>query len=198
MAAVLCSVTAFSQTSVRFGLKAGGNMSFSKHDIDNSSLKGKSILGFWGGGLMEISPSSPANKFKLQLEVLYSNDNFKFTGGNATDKINAQQINVPVLAKYFITPSLSINAGPTFNFNIAAKETTDTSGIGIETNKLTSDDYKSFQIGAAVGATYYLYKGLFIDARYNPLFGQWNKAQIGDGGAKYKFSTISLGVGYKF
>ncbi|AYD46767.1 porin family protein [Arachidicoccus soli] len=199
-AAVLFSTAAFSQTSLRFGIKAGGTVSFSKVDVQNISVKGKSDFGFWGGGLMEVSPNNPNNKFKIQLEALYNNINSKFNNSSDSriqDKINLQQINIPLLAKYFIIPSLSINAGPTFNFNIAGKEK-----VSDSTGAVVSQDLKgqlnTFQIGAAVGATYYIYKGFFVDGRYNPLFGQINKKQNGDFGSKIRVSTISLGIGYKF
>ncbi|MGF7232479.1 porin family protein [Arachidicoccus sp.] len=201
VAAVLFSTAAYSQSTVRFGIKAGGNVSFSKTDVQNLSVKGKSDFGFWGGGLMEVSPNNPNNKFKLQLEALYSNINSKYDGlsdSRAKDKINLQQINVPLLAKYFIIPSLSINAGPTFNFNIAGKEKiSDTTGAYVFSQNLKGQ-LNTFQIGAAVGATYYICEGLFVDARYNPLFGQINKKENGDGGSKIRMSTISLGIGYKF
>lgn len=187
------------QTSVRFGVKAGASMNFSKITSGNLSVSGDSRFGFYGGGLMEVSPNSADNKFKLQLEALYSRVNMQYSSaedGGETAKINVNQINVPVLAKYFIIPELSVNLGPTLNYNLGGHGAyEDASGNTIE-DDLT--DYNKFQIGLAAGATYYICEGFFIDARYTPIFGTLNKNIDGMDGAGIKMSAIKLGIGYKF
>lgn len=200
--ACLLSLAAFSQTSLRFGIKAGGNVNFSKIDIQNLSINGDARFGFFGGALMEISPVTPVNKFKIQLEALYNQANarFKLSDGSVTEteKMKINQISVPLLAKYFIIPELSVNLGPTFNFNLGGKESLeDTSGVTMSQN-IKSSDLNTFQLGLAAGLTYYICKGLFVDARYNPLFGSVNKAAADDAGLKMRFSSIQLGLGYKF
>jgi hypothetical protein len=194
-----------SRSPLRFGLKAGANISHLKIDDNFGALSSKNSfgLGFYGGGLLEIS--GPAgSKFKGQVEALFNWHNFKndYTGAGflTKHKTSLTQISVPIVLKYFVIPSLSINAGPSVNFNIAAKDKYDEDNFGIITKKET--DYKdisklqTIQIGALVGATYYIYQGFFVDARYNYYFGSMVKDLTPD----YKFATsaIQVGVGYKF
>lgn len=187
------------QTSIRFGLKAGGSLNFSKINFDNLSYNGDSRFGFYGGGLAEISPNAPENKLKIQLEALYSRINIRYSfPGNAVaaEKLGVNQINVPLLAKYFILPELSVNLGPTFNFNLNGKGTLeDTAGVSVEED-LT--DFNTFQMGLAAGATYYIYKGFFVEARYTPIFGTLNKSIEGYEGVGMKMSAVKFGIGYKF
>lgn len=194
------SGTVSAQTGVRFGIKAGGSLNFSKINYGNLSVNGDSRFGFFGGGLMEISPNYPENKFKLQLEALYSRVNMQYgISGDQTGtvQLNVNQINIPLLAKYFILPELSINLGPTFNFNLNGKGT-----LKDEAGNITAeedlDDYNTFQIGLAAGASYYICEGLFIDARYTPIFGSLNKSGEGLDAAGMKMSAIKVGIGYKF
>lgn len=192
---------AFSQSGVRFGIKAGGNLTFSKVEVQNVSLKGDSRFGFYAGGLMEISPVYPENRFKIQVEALYNRANVQFSTGTVDEQkgqLNINQIVVPVLAKYFIIPELSVNLGPTFNYNLGGTQSAiDTSGVKVSTD-IGKDDLNAFQIGLAAGLTYYVCDGLFIDARYTPLFGSFNKKADDDLGVKYRLSGIQLGIGYKF
>lgn len=184
------------QTGVRFGVKAGGSLNFSKVSAGKVSYSGDSRVGFFGGGFMEVSPNSPENKFKLQLEALYSRENLQISDPAEDGMkvlIDINQINVPLLAKYFVLPELSINLGPTFNFNLSGSGTgKDNQGEKTDLGKM--DDLKSFQMGLAAGASYYICKGLFIDARFTPLFGGLNTEDE----INYKASAIKLGIGYKF
>lgn len=196
-----------SKSPLRFGLKAGANISHLNASDNAGYTTEKNSFGFgaYGGGLLEIS--GPAgSKFKGQVEALFNLHNFKNTYTDpfysTTDKNTLTQISVPIMLKYFVIPSLSINAGPSVNFNLGAKDKYEET-IGTVTSK-DEFDYKdlnalqTIQIGALVGATYYIYKGFFVDARYNYYFGSMVK-DMGVG-SDYKFATsaIQVGVGYKF
>jgi len=191
--------TTKAQTGVRFGVKAGGSLNFSKIDYQGKSTTGDSRLGFWGGGLMEISPNNPSNPFKIQVEALYSRANFRYNDPAKTTtlaRLSLNQINVPVLAKFFVVPRFSLNLGPTLNFNLGGKGTLETDGVVTEKQHMT--DFESFQMGLAAGGTYYIHKGLFVDLRYTPLFGSVTKTADGLEGADLKMSALKLGIGYKF
>lgn len=200
--ALCIACPAMAQTSVRFGIKAGGNLSFSKMSVENISVNSDSKLGFYGGGLLEVSPGYADNKFKVQLEALFNQSNIEFqlpgTEG-FTDKLKVNQIQIPLLAKYFIFPEFSVNLGPTFNLTLGGKESVLSDSLGVvQQQDLGSDDLNTFQIGLAAGTTYYICKGLFIDARYNPIFGQLNKESAEDMNGKLKLNYLQLGIGYKF
>ena len=187
------------QTSFRFGIKAGGSLNYSKITYDGQTTSGDSRFGFYGGGLIEMSPTDPGNQFKIQLEALYSRVNFRYDDPqNSTSlaRLSLNQINVPILGKLFVTPRFSLNLGPTLNFNLSGKGTLETNEVVTEKKHMT--DFNSFQMGLAAGATYYIHKGFFVDARYTPLFGSVTETADGLDGAHLKTSAIKLGLGYKF
>jgi len=211
-AAMLLSTSVFAQSTWQWGIKAGGNMSLSHVELSDPTtvtIHGNIRPGVWGGGFLEYSIARPDNPFKIQLEILYSTMNSEYnmrsevTGSAMTSaNLNIQQLNVPLLLKYYILPSLSVNIGPTFNLNLAGKET---KNQGSESVPLYSNQFNVFQYGASGGVSYYI-KHFFIDARFNYLFGQVNYTNGGnaqhpyfsDLNGKVKFNTISLGIGYSF
>lgn len=195
-----------SRSPLRFGLKAGGNISHLSATDDAFGLNQKNSfgLGIYGGGLLEIS--GPAgSKFKGQVEALFNWHNFKnessITGIKNTYKTSLSQISVPVMLKYFVIPELSINAGASVNFNVAAKTNIETDVLGSVTKSTLDyndlDKLQTIQVGALVGATYYIYKGFFVDARYNYYFGSMLKKDKSSD-PSYRISALQIGVGYKF
>jgi hypothetical protein len=205
---VLSSSLTYAQKSpLRFGVKAGGNLSHLGISDKNAFNDSKNSFGFggYGGGLLEIS--GPAgSKLKGQVEALFSYHNTKFTYtndlGKVSSKTNLSQISVPLMIKYFPVPRLSFNAGASVNFNVASSTKTESTinGTKVETkidNKNDIDRLQTVQVGALVGATYYIHKGFFVDARYNYYFGSMFK-KVNDNDPSYRLSAIQLGVGYKF
>lgn len=195
------------RSPLRFGLKAGGNLShMAISSNDNNYGTPKFGLGYFGGGFMEVS--GPAgSKFKGQIEVLYNRHNFKnnylSTAETSIDKkTKLDQISVPVMVKYFIIPSLSFNLGASVNFNVGAKDVTETTKGNASTETtvdLKDGDYlKTVQIGALAGVTYYIYKGFFVDGRYNYYFGKMLDQKLAVDPAYKNMSAIQLGIGYKF
>jgi len=196
------------RSPIRFGLKAGGNLSHMTISDNNGNNYGSASfgLGYFGGGLMEIS--GPAgSKFKGQVEALYNRHNYKnsyvSSGTMSIDQTTKlDQISVPVMVKYFVIPSLSFNLGAAVDFNIAGKAKTETSFENVTTTSTTNfkdNDYlQTVQVGALAGVTYYLYKGLFVDGRYNYTFGKMLDQKVTTDPAYKNASTIQVGVGYKF
>lgn len=195
------------RSPIRFGLKAGGNLShLTIADNDGNSMGSSSFgLGFYGGGLMEIS--GPAgSKFKGQIEALFNQQNFKNSADVFGLKIDQttklSQISVPVMVKYFVIPSLSFNLGASVNFNVAGKDkskaTIDNVATETTTNLKDNDYLKTLQVGALAGVTYYIYKGLFVDGRYNYYFGKMLDQKTNADPAYKNMSAIQVGVGYKF
>lgn len=208
MKKVLLTIAALSGLTVaaeaqyaRFGVKAGGLMTTASKDNTNvSNVANKFSPGLYAGGLVEFSFKSRADKFKLQVEADYSYMTIRHTftsAGNESvdDKSRAHMVTIPVLAKYFFTPSFSLYAGPTANLNVSSNGKTIRSGV--EYNASSNDDVNKFLIGAMAGVNYYIYKGFFVEARYHALLPEYYKANP----IKPDYGTIhnfQLGVGYKF
>jgi hypothetical protein len=92
-------------------------------------------------------------------------------------------IQLAVLAKIYLTESISIEAGPSFNFLVNEE-------IGGE-----QTDYGSgFEFSGAIGASYKFRDGFFGDLRYIKGFSDAINSQ------KYanKNSAFQLGVGFMF
>lgn len=233
------SLCANAQTSFRFGIKGGGNFNFltesttsnpyfvpygnngviEVNDASSYIMKRKHGFGFYGGGFMEISPNTPDNKFKLQIEVLYSKVDAKYNrtsnsvSGNISfdtlnnEHFNLQQLSLPIVLEYYIIPSFSVNLGPTINYIIGGRrqsydstsyrsndsELPPTTGYSMAWFKY--DIPKKIYIGLMVGAAYCINKNFFINASFNPLFG---KIRTKNELLEQKIQSIQLGVGYKF
>lgn len=177
----------------RFGVKAGGMLTTADRKGTGSSyFENKIAPGLYAGGLAEYSFKHKSDKFKLQLEADYSymTVNHRLSTINGSQVTRAHMLSVPVLAKYFLTPCFSLYLGPTANFSLSSNTRTDF-------DTFNSYDAYIFHLGGMVGANYYIYKGLFLEARYHALVSDYFNLIL----AESNYGTIhnfQLGVGYKF
>ncbi|MGS2763575.1 porin family protein [Sinomicrobium sp. M5D2P9] len=148
--------------SLHFGAKGGVNFA------DLSDVSGSGRTGYHIGLLAEIGFS----QFAIQPEVIYS--------AQGVDDLELDYLNIPILAKYYVIPNLSIEAGPQFGFNVKDDDFPDSFG-----------DIKTLDMGGAVGVGY-KFGSLFAQARYN--FGF---SDIADN-VSAKNSVFQLSVGYLF
>lgn len=202
LAALASFATAAQAQHVRFGVKAGATGSFSTMSKPiYSNVQDKFGLGAYAGGLAEISFINKSDKFKLQVEALFNLTNLpsdmKRGGFSQSLNMSVQSVSVPVLAKYFFTPRFSLYAGPTANFNLGA-----TSKLDIGGTKSTSDlggELNSFQLGGMVGANYYVWKGLFLEAKFHAVTPDLTTPNTLSITPTYgTINNISLGLGFKF
>jgi len=157
---------------IRFGAKAGVNFASIGGD-DTSGVSGRT--GFHIGGLVEILLTE---KFAVQPEILYSAQGFsyenqdEFFDTKVSNETNLDYINIPVMAKYYVTEGLALEAGPQLGFLISANNEVEIQGGGdddpqFETGESdVSDFYSGFDLGLAAGASYRLDMGVFFGARY--------------------------------
>ena len=170
------------QENVLFGAKGGINLSnLSSDNFAETSPR----TGFHIGLLAEVPLS---NKFSIQPEILYSTqgteaDQITIGGSPTKADYNLDYIQVPVLAKIYLTQSLSVEAGPSFNFLV--KE---------EIDNRETDFGSTFEFGGALGASYAIIGGFFANARY--IYGFTDALDIFS--AKYNNSGFQLGVGFMF
>ncbi|WP_264534893.1 porin family protein [Flavobacterium sp. N1736] len=179
----------------KFGVKAGLNISNIGGDVEDNSA----IVGFHVGGFAEIKLSE---KFAIQPELLFSTQGSKIedSGENfsAEDKLNLSYINVPIMAKFYVAPKFSLEAGPQIGFLVSAKdkykETFD--GETISSNEDVKDNFKSIDFGVNLGAGFDFTENLSAGVRYN--IGLSNIAEAEGEDFKLNNSVFSLSVGYKF
>lgn len=172
------------QESLLFGAKAGINLANMTSDsfAENSTMTGIHL------GLLAEIPLS--NRFSIQPEVLYSTqgtsaDVIMLGSGPKNVEFKLDYIQLPILAKIYLTESISIEAGPSFNFLVNEE-------IGGEKTNYGSD----FEFSGAIGASYKFRGGFFAGARYITGFSDaLKKENYTD---TYKNSAFQLGIGFIF
>ncbi len=165
-AALVCagSATAANPT---FGIKAGFDMT-----------------NFWGEDMPHgMKPSYQAGVFleyrfanapiAIAPEIVFAAQGGKFNVGeelglsfakNADVTFNTNYINIPVMLKYYVTPSFSIDFGPQLGINVYSKATA-TAGDASSTVDL-GDATNSVDFALGLGGTYNITSNAFLQARY--------------------------------
>lgn len=149
-----------------FGVKAGYTMITAKADVEGFSVS-DDFSGFFVGLTSEFGISEA---FAIQPEVLYASvEDVSF-------------LYVPVMAKYYVTPQFSLQAGPQVNFSLDA-----------------DDMENEFGLDIAFGLGYAITEDFFIDARYGFEITNRLSNQDFDGmDVEGRYNTLMIGVGYKF
>ncbi len=207
---VAFSTTALAQQEVKFGPKAGINLANLSGDIEDNKM----LIGFHVGGFAEIKFN---DKFAIQPEILYSAQGTKMDfsetimgityAAEADTKLN--YINVPIMAKYYITENFAVEAGPYVGFLMSAnsKGSSSAAGINIEYDEDIKDELSTIDFGLGIGASFNMDNGFFIGARANFGLTTVDKDHTENVGgvninveaADIKNSpVIQVGVGYKF
>ncbi len=200
LAVSVCSSATYAQSRQRwsFGPRAGLNLSNFRGDVQNTKL----LPGFYAGlGAMYSDDS----RFGFSVDALYSQRGARFdvpaSQFNVPIKadIRVNYIEVPVLARYFLTDGGSfrpnIFVGPSVALRTGAK-TTNKSG----SNSTTTDSkefYRPAELGLSAGFQLNFRAGdrqrLTVDARYT-----LGLTDITEDATEVRNSTISVGLGYSF
>ncbi|MFZ0598174.1 MAG: porin family protein [Flavobacterium sp.] len=174
--------------STRFGVKGGLNLSnIVGGDVDGT----KSLVGFHVGGFAEIKI---ADKFAIQPELLYSAQGFTAEERLFVNEFDVKlnYLNIPVLAKYYIVPKFSVEAGPQLGVLLSAKS----DGNDVK------DGFKSVDFGFNVGAGFHFTEDLSINLRYTIGISPIAENSDVDNQQEYydsaKNSNLALSLAYKF
>ena len=185
--AIMASATTFAGAQVKFGAKAGLNLSNVNVSPAEPGVSYKIAPGFNAGLLANISLPG---KFSLQPEVVYSSQGTKMTSPDGDGNINLGYVNVPVLVKYKTASGLFIEAGPQAGFLLSAKA----KSSGVSTD--IKDSFKSTDISGVFGIGYMSPLNIGVDARYNLGLSNLDKNSISTSTAKN--GVIQIGVFYFF
>jgi hypothetical protein len=170
------------QAQVKFGVKAGGNLSMWGGDDAEDS---KSKFGFHVGALANIPVSS---MFSVQPEVLFSAEGAKFESGGDDINYNLNYINIPVLLQYNNPSGFYAETGPQIGLLMSAK-----AKAGDESEDI-KDFFKGSNFSWAIGAGYKMASGFGFGVRYNLGLGSILDADDSD----IKQSNFGFGVSYTF
>lgn len=191
-----------SAQQVNFGAKAGVNFASIGGD-ETEELDGKT--GFHLGLISEILFSE---KFAFQPEILYSSQGAKAEGSETFEgvtasyeaKINLDYVNIPLLAKYYVSPNFNIHVGPQIGFLVKSEGEAEYTFMGeseSETEDL-KDVTKGMDFALAAGLGYKMDMGLFFDARYNlGLSNIWDYEDEEDDYSQ-KNNVFQFSIGFMF
>lgn len=191
---LLASVSMAAQAqSAKFGIKAGTSLtSYSGKDSDGAAYK----FGFNGGVMANFAFN---DMFSIQPEVLYSMKGAK-DDGNGDYRVNANYIDVPVLAKIATgSTGLFFELGPQVGFLASAKAKDG------NTTQDIKDSFKTVDFGYAAGLGFQVSNAM-IGLRYNGGFTNVGKSYTYTvsnvtytaEAANTKNSAFQLYVGYMF
>src|SRR5690606_25716845 len=126
-------------------------------------------------------------QFAIQPELLYSMQGAKEEDFGEEYDTNLDYLNIPIMAKYYITENLTVEAGPQIGFLMSAES----DGEDIK------DGMNSMDFGINGGVGYQLPMGLFFQARY---YAGLSNTYDGEGSDDFKMpnNVFQLSVGYKF
>lgn len=186
---------------ISIGPKVGMNMASMSGLQDEFALNPSSGMGFQGGLAANIHFGRRTPKAKggtglwgVQVEALYSQRTIK----TDFEDLKFNCLEVPVLAQYYILPSLCIEAGPTFVTTLSSSpdeifiqrfEDTPTS---ITDLTIKTGEIKAFDVMLSAGVGYKHKSGFTASARYN--LGMSELA----GNFAGKVSTVSVSIGWLF
>lgn len=205
--AVLSTSLAFAQTTqptpsstspVRFGIKAGMNVSSLSNDgtLEDQGSK----IGFNAGVFANIPV---AESFSIQPEVLYSQYGDKYDDVIAGNRISYARhhdyIAVPVMFQYNFIPNLYVEAGPEFGFLVNAKNKlkNETNNDVINESGDYKDNLNGFNLGIGLGAGYYFTDNIGLTARYVAGVTDIAKDRPGNSDA-IRNNVFQVGLAFKF
>jgi opacity protein-like surface antigen len=175
LTAVAVLAFGFANAQVKFGAKVALNVATLTGDVEDAS----SLIGFQVGAFAEIKVSE---KFAVQPELMYSAQGASFDYGDS----QLGYLNIPVMAKYYVAKSFSLEAGPQIGFLLSAKDDGDD----------IKDDLSSTDFGFNFGAGYDFTENLSAGLRYN--LGLTNLIDIEGFDSTAKNGVFSVSLGYKF
>lgn len=186
---------------ILIGPKVGMNMAMMSGLQDEFALNPSNGMGVQGGLAANIhfgrrTPKADGGTgfFGLQVEALYSQRTVK----TDIEDLKFSCLEVPVLAQYYITPSLCIEAGPTLVTTLSSSpdeifiqrfEDTPTS---ITDLTIKTGEIKALDVMLSGGVNYKHKSGFTASARYN--LGMSELA----GNFAGKVSTVSVSIGWLF
>jgi opacity protein-like surface antigen len=168
-------VNAQDKEEMSFGVKGGLNLS-TVTNVDGSGTLASFHLGFFGEFMLD-------DKFALQPEIMFSAQGASFNDGD----LNLDYIIVPVMVKYYVGDSFSLELGPQIGFIVNADE----GGIDIK------DDVKSTDFSVNFGLSYDVTQNFMIGGRYNLGVNRWQE-NLFPGESESKNSIFQISLGYKF
>lgn len=150
----------------KFGMNAGLLGGFANVETPDYSISDNNF-GFYAGFFAEFHVGS---NFRIQPALNYANIE------------NASALQIPIMAKYYVTPAFNLQFGPQFTFDL-------------EDNPIP-EAYNTLNFGLAIGTAYDFSEKFFGEARYS--FQLNDHFKNAPSGYSAKANYLNIGIGYKF
>jgi len=175
----LATSAAVNAQFVQIGVKAGANFANQTggSDFNGISVDKEGITSYHAGLVAELKL---LEKFSIQPELLYSTQGATYKNALTEFKNEMGYIAIPVMAKIYMTKSLSLELGPQASFLVSNKKEFDAA------------DPKTFDFSLNAGLGLKVVGGLFVQARYG--IGLTEISEEAD----FKNSVFQLSAGYMF
>jgi len=137
-----------------------------------------------------------AGKISLQPELILSMQGAEYEESEGFDgRFKINYLNVPVLAKHYVSEGLFVEVGPQVGLLLSGKDEYDTPISGEDDIK---DELKSTDFGANIGLGYQFDSGLNVNARYN--FGISDINDLVSPGFDFsnQNNVLAVGIGWRF
>ncbi len=180
--ALLIGFTSITQAqSIRLGIKGGINYA-NQNGTNISTTFGDyqsadAITSYHAGLVAEIKLFE---NLAIQPELLYSTQGATYKNAVEEFKNELGYISIPVVAKIYLSKSLSLEAGPQASFLLS------------ERNKFDYKESETFEFAGVVGLGLKVTKNLFLQARYGVGLTEASKD------AQTKNSTFQISAGILF
>ena len=176
---VAASTTSQAQL-VKLGVKAGVNFANQTGDaFDAPGVNKEGITSYHAGLVAEIKL---LDRFAIQPELLYSTTgaSYKFDDVREDIKNELGYLSIPVMAKFYLTDSFSLEVGPQASFLLSEKD------------NVEFGDAETFEFGVNAGLGFKLTENFFIQGRYGLGLTEASK------NADVKNSVFQISAGFMF
>ncbi|OXB07879.1 porin family protein [Flavobacterium pectinovorum] len=163
---------------LQIGVKGGVNFASQTGDaFPEQNFDREGITSFHAGLVAEIKL---LERFSVQPELLYSTQGATYKNAVTEFKNELGYISIPVMAKFYLTDSFSLEVGPQASFLVSEK------------NDFDVEDGETFEFGLNAGLGYKITKNFFVQGRYGLGLTEASK------NADIKNSTVQLSAGFMF
>ena len=163
---------------LQIGVKGGVNFASQTGDaFPEQNFDKEGITSFHAGLVAEVKL---LDRFSLQPELLYSTQGATYKNAVTEFKNELGYISIPVMAKFYLTDSFSLEVGPQASFLVSEK------------NDFDVEDAETFEFGLNAGLGFKITKNFFVQGRYGLGLTEASK------NADVKNSTVQLSAGFMF
>ncbi|TDE27717.1 MULTISPECIES: porin family protein [Flavobacterium] len=166
---------------VKFGIKAGlnyANQTGSEITINSTNYNKKDAITSYHAGL--VAEIKLTDGFSVQPELLYSTQGASYENAGEEFKNELGYLSIPVLAKFHLNKTVSLDLGPQASFLLS------------ERNDFDVKNAETFEFGVAGGLGFNITKNFFLQGRYVLGLTEASKE------AEVKNSVLQISAGFTF